>query len=261
VSTRKSEATARGACQHRDMPQNVFTGRIAERYDDDSSDMSDPGVIEPTVSFLADAAQGGTALELAIGTGRVALPLSAAGVEVHGIDISADMLAQLRAKPGSEAVPVTIGDFATTKVPGDFSLVYLVYNTISNVLTQDEQVACFENAAAHLSAGGRFVIELGIPDLRRFPPGAPAIPFDVRPEHLGFDTINLATQQLVSHHYMIDGDRVQRFDSAHRYIWPAELDLMARIAGLQLRERWADWDRSPFTGESQKHISVWERPA
>jgi SAM-dependent methyltransferase len=242
------------------MPQNVFTGRIAERYDDDSSDMFDPGVLEATVRFLVDAARGGAALELAIGTGRVALPLSTAGVQVHGIDISADMVAQLRSKPGSDAIEVTIGDFAATKVPGEFALVYLVYNTISNVLTQDEQVACFENAAAHLSPGGRFVIELWVPDLRLLPPGALAVPFDVRPTHLGFDTFDIATQQLVSHHYMIDGDRVQRFDSAHRYIWPAELDLMARIAGLQLRERWADWDRSRFTSESRKHISVWHRP-
>ena len=247
-------------CQHHAVPQNVFTGRIAERYDEDSADMFDPGVIQATVAFLADAAQGGSALEFAIGTGRVGLPLSNAGVEVHGIEISDDMAAQLRAKPGADAIAVTIGDIAAAKVPGTFSLVYLVFNTISNLLTQDEQVACFENAAAHLAPGGRFVIELWIPDLRRFPPGAIAVPFDVTPTHLGFDTIDTATQQLVSHHYMIDGDRVERFDSAHRYAWPAELDLMARIAGLRFRERWADWDRSPFTGESRKHISVWERP-
>lgn len=242
------------------MPQNVFTGRVAERYDLDSADMYEPGVLEPTVSFLADAVRSGAALELGIGTGRVALPLSRTGVEVHGIDISPDMATQLRAKPGSEDIVVTIGDFATTKVPGIFSLVYLVYNAISNLTTQDEQVECFRNAAGHLGTGGRLVIELWIPDLQRFPPGASALPFEVSPSHLGFDEIDTATQQGVSHHYFIVGDRVALLDSPFRYVWPAELDLMARIAGLNLRERWGDWDRSPFTSQSRKHISVWERP-
>lgn len=242
------------------MPQNVFTGRVAERYDSDSPDMYEPGVLEPAVTFLADAARSGAALEFGIGTGRVALPLHQRDVEVHGIDISPDMEAQLRAKPGSEAIAVAIGDFATTKVPGVFSLVYLVYNVISNLTTQDEQVECFRNGAAHLGPGGRLVIELWIPDLQRFPPGAVALPFEVGETHLGFDEIDIATQQGVSHHYFIAGDRVGRFDSPYRYVWPAELDLMARIAGLRLRERWGDWDRSPFTSESRKHISVWERP-
>ena len=242
------------------MPQNIFTGRVAEGYDRSSPDMYEPGVLEPTVSFLAEAARNGAALELGIGTGRVALPLSQRGVEVHGIDISHDMVTQLRAKPGSEVIGVTVGDFATTKVPGTFSLVYLVYNAISNLTTQAEQVECFRNAAGHLAPGGRLVIELWIPDLRRFPPGAAALPFEVTPTHLGFDEIDTATQQGVSHHYMVDGDRVALFDSPYRYVWPAELDLMARIAGLSLRERWGDWDRSPFTSESSKHISVWEQP-
>jgi SAM-dependent methyltransferase len=182
-------------------------------------------------------------------------------VEVHGIDISADMVAQLRAKPGSEGIPVTIGDFTTTKVTGAFSLVYLVYNVISNLTTQDEQVECIRNAADHLGPGGRLVVELWIPDLRRFPPGAVALPFEVGPSHLGFDEIDVATQRGVSHHYFVGTDRVARFDSPYRYVWPAELDLMARIAGMRVRERWADWDRSPFTSESRKHISVWERPS
>jgi SAM-dependent methyltransferase len=242
------------------MPENIFTGVVAETYDTAAPDMYEPTVIDPTVGFLVDAARGGPALEFAIGTGRVALPLSRAGIEVHGIDISADMVAQLQAKPGAKAITVTVGDIATTTVPGPFSLVYLVYNTISNLLTQDEQVECFRNAAAHLGPGGRFVIELAVPDLQRLPPGALAVPFHVTPTHLGFDTIDVATQQLVSHHYFINGDRVSRFDTPQRYIWPAELDLMARIARLQLRERWTDWQRTPFTNESRSHISVWERP-
>lgn len=241
------------------MPKNLFTGTVAASYDRASPDMYGPGVLEPTVSFLAEAARGGAALEFGIGTGRVALPLSERGVDVHGIDISADMVTQLRAKPGAEAVAVSIGDFATTKVPGSFSLVYLVYNTISNLTEQDEQVECFRNAAAHLAPDGRFVIELWVPDLQRLPPGAVALPFEVSPSHLGFDEIDVATQQGVSHHYFISGDRVTLFDSPYRYVWPAELDLMARIAGLNLRERWGDWDRSPFTSQSTKHISVWER--
>jgi SAM-dependent methyltransferase len=243
------------------VPENIFTGRVAETYDAAAPDMYEPAVLEPTVAFLAEAADAGRALELAIGTGRVALPLSQAGVEVHGIDISADMLAQLQAKPGADAIEVTLGDIATTRVPGTFSLVYLVYNTIANLLTQDEQVECFRNAAAHLAPGGRFVIELSVPDLRMLPPGAVAVPFHVTDSHLGFDTIDVATQQLVSHHYFINGDQVSRFDTPQRYIWPAELDLMARIAGLELTERWSHWTRVPFTSESRSHVSVWQKPA
>jgi SAM-dependent methyltransferase len=242
------------------VPQNIFTGPIAEGYDLASPDMYEPGVLEPAVSFLADAARGGAALEFGIGTGRVALPLSQRGIEVHGIDLSTDMVTHLRAKPGSESIVVTVGDFATTKVPGVFSLVYLVYNAISNLTTQDEQVECFRNAARHLIPGGCLAIELWVPDLQRLPPGALALPFEVSHSHLGFDEIDVATQQGVSHHYFIVGDRVARFDSPYRYVWPAELDLMARIAGLDLRQRWGDWDRSPFTSQSRKHVSVWERP-
>lgn len=241
------------------MPINNFTGWVAENYDGDT-EMSEPDLLDRTVRFLADAAGDGAALEFGIGTGRVALPLSVAGVSVHGIDISADMVAQLRAKPGADAIGVTIGDFATTQVPGAFSLVYLVFNVISNLTTQDEQVECFRNAARHLSPGGRMVIELWQPDLRRFPPGALAQPFEIGPTEIGFDTIDVSTQQGASHHYLIRGDRFALFESPFRYVWPAELDLMARIAGLALRERWNDWDRSPFTNESRKHISVWERP-
>jgi SAM-dependent methyltransferase len=242
------------------VPRNIFTGSFAEDYDRDSPEMFQEGVLDATVGFLVDAAGGGAAIEFGVGTGRVALPLSQRGLNVCGIDISSDMVAQLRTKPGSEAIGLTIGDFATTRVEGTFSLVYLVYNTIGNLTSQEEQIACFRNAAAHLAAGGRFVIELGVPDLRRFPPGAAAQAFEVGATHLGFDTMDTATQQGVSHHYLIDGDRVRRFDCPYRYAWPSELDLMARLAELELRERWADWDRSPFTAESRKHISVWERP-
>ena len=241
------------------MPQNIFTGFIAESYDDESSDMFERRVVDATVDFLVDAARSGAALEFGVGTGRIALPLRRSGIQVHGIDISPDMLAQLRSKPGSDAIDVTVGDFATAKVAGTFSLVYLVYNTIGNLTSQEEQLACFRNAAAHLAPGGRFVIELGVPNLRRFPPGAPAQPFQVGATHLGFDTMDTATQQGVSHHYLIDGDRVTRFECPFRYAWPAELDLMARLANLTLRERWGDWNRSPFTADSGKHISVWER--
>jgi SAM-dependent methyltransferase len=242
------------------VPENLFTGPVAEGYDLGSPEMHDPGLLAATAGFLAAAARGGRALEFGVGTGRVALPLSEQGVEVYGIDISADMLAQLYRKAGADAIATSMGDFATTVVTGEFSLVYVVYNTISNLLEQHEQVAAFRNAARHLQPGGRFVVELWVPDLRRFPPGAVAIPFDVSPSHVGFDTLDLATQRGVSHHYFPRGDKVGRFDSPFRYAWPSELDLMAEIAGMRLCERWADWDRSPFTSDSRKHISVWERP-
>lgn len=242
------------------MPENIFTGSIAETYDVASSDMFDPRVLEATVAFLADAAAGGAALEFGVGTGRVALPLSRRGVEVHGIDLSADMIRQLQAKPGAEAIVTAIGDIATTTMARKFSLVYLVYNVISNLTTQSEQVECLRNAARHLLPGGRVVVELWVPDLRRFPPGAIAIPFEVSASHIGFDELDVATQRGVSRHYFVTGDRVSKFDTPYRYVWPAELDLMAQLAGLALQERWADWDRSPFTGESRKHVSVYRSP-
>jgi SAM-dependent methyltransferase len=220
-----------------------------------------PALLEATADFLAAEARGGAALEFGIGTGRVALPLSRRGVSVHGIDISADMIEQLRRKPGSEAITTTVGDFAETVVAGEFSLVYVVYNSISNLPEQAEWVATFRNAARHLSAGGRFVVELWVPDLRRFPPGAATLPFDVSDHHLGFDTLDIATQRGASHHYFFSDGRVEQLQGAFRYAWPAELDLMAQIGGMTLRERWAGWDRSPFTSDSSKHISVWERPA
>ena len=219
--------------------------------------MWDPALLDATAEFLAGLAHGGRALEFGIGTGRVAFPLSERGIEVHGIDISAGMIEQLRRKPGSEAIEATVGDFATTTVAGDFSLVYVVYNSISNLLEQSEWVETFRNASRHLRPGGVFAMELDVIDLRRFPPGAAVLPFDLSPNHVGFDTLDVVNQQGVSHHYVVVDGRGGHVESPFRYAWPAELDLMAEIAGMRLRERWADWDRALFTSESRKHISVW----
>ena len=241
------------------MDDELWGERVAARYDSDCGEMNDPEVLGPTVDFLAGLAGDGRALEFAVGTGRVALPLSER-VAVHGIELSQPMVDRLREKPGADRIDVTIGDMASTRVAGEFRLVYLVYNTISNLLTQDEQVQCFCNAAAHLEPGGHFVIEVGIPKLQRLPPGESFVPFEVTPEHLGIDEYDTVNQLLTSHHYRIDGGRVDTFDSPHRYAWPAEYDLMARIAGLTLRERWGSWQRTPFDANSTSHISVWARP-
>jgi SAM-dependent methyltransferase len=238
---------------------DYFGAEVAARYD--GGPMFSPEVLGPTVDFLAQLAGDGAALEFAVGTGRVALPLAQRGVRVHGIDLSEAMVARLREKPGAEDVRVTIGDVATTRVEGTFSLVYLVYNTIGNLTTQDEQVACFRNAAEHLAPGGCFVIETGVPNLQRVAPGERFYPFDVGPDHVGVDEYDVATQGLVSHHFSAENDGSWRRESIpFRYVWPAELDLMARLAGLTLRERWSDWVRTPFTSDSRKHVSVWERP-
>lgn len=239
------------------MNEDLWNERVARSYDARDVAMNEPELLRSTVDFLAGLAQGGAALEFAIGTGRVALPLAERGVPVSGIDSSEAMLAELRKKPGADSVPVLAGDMATDRVPGRFKLVYLVYNTITNLLTQDEQVECFRNAARHLDPGGFFVIEVFLPPLRRLPPGQTAAPFDVSETHLGFDTYDLVNQRLVSHHYWTEGDRVEVFRAPFRYVWPSELDLMARLAGLELHERVADWDRAPFTDESTSHISVW----
>jgi SAM-dependent methyltransferase len=234
---------------------------VAARYDETSAWMFDPAVVEPAVDVLASLAGDGGALELGIGTGRIALPLAARGVRVRGIDLSEAMVARLRAKPGGEAIDVAIGDFATTTVEETFSLAYVVFNTIMNLTTQDAQVACFRNAARHLAPGGRFVIEVGVPQLQRLPPGERFRPFHVGSEHVGFDEYELAEQGLVSHHYRIGADRAEAVAMPFRYVWPAELDLMAQLAGMRLEARWGDWDRQPFTSESAKHLSVWEKPA
>ena len=232
-----------------------FAGSVAERYDRSSGAEFDPAVIAATVDFLAGLAGGGPALELGIGTGRVAVPLAERGVRLEGIDLSPDMVAQLRAKPGGEAIPVTIGDFSTTRVDGTFSLVYLVFNTINNLTSQDDQVACFENAARHLEPGGCFAVEVGTLDT------GPLTVFHLGERHVGVDEYDRASQRLVSHHFSLVDGQWQRLSMPFRAVSPGELDLMARIAGLRLRERWGGWSREPFTSESRKHVSVWEKPA
>ena len=243
------------------MTIDYFGPAIAARYDADTGAEFDPMVIDRTADALAglaaDAEGAGSALEFAIGTGRIALPLSARGVRVCGIDMSEAMLGVLASKPGADRIEVTIGDMSTALVAGEFDLVYLVFNTVSNLTTQDAQVACFANAARHLRPGGVFVVETGIPQLQRLPPGERFVPFDVSDEHLGFDEYDVVTQGLISHHYDLRGGGVRVNAVPFRYVWPAELDLMARLAGMTLVHRWNDWDRSPFDAASTKHISVW----
>jgi SAM-dependent methyltransferase len=241
------------------VPEDYFGEPVAERFDERCAHLSDPAVVDPMVAFLADLAPDGTALELGIGTGRIALPLAQRGLRVHGIDLSEAMVERLRAKPGAEPIAVTVGDFASTTVEATFSIVYLVANTIMNLTTQEEQVACFQNAASHLEPGGCFVVEVVVPQLRRLPPGETFHPFDVSPTHLGFDEYDVARQGLISHHYWIDDGEVEVFSPPFRYVWPSELDLMARLAGMTLRERWSGWDREPFTSDSTGHVSVWEK--
>ena len=237
-----------------------FDEPVAARYDQSSADMFDAAVVDPVVDFLVERARGGRALELGIGTGRIALPLARRGVPVHGIDVSEAMVARLRAKPGGADIGVTIGDFATTSVDGSFSVAYLVFNTIMNLTTQAAQVACFRNVVAHLDPGGRFVIEVGVPDLQRLPPGETIRAFDVSATHWGIDEYDVAIQGLTSHHIEIVGGRAERFSAPYRYVWPAELDLMAELAGMQLLERWGGWKREPFTSDSRSHVSVWQKP-
>jgi SAM-dependent methyltransferase len=237
-----------------------FDERVAATYDDDP-EMFDAEAVDPVVDFLVDLAGKGRALEFAVGTGRIALPLAQRGVPVHGIDMSKAMVARLQAKSGAEAIGVTIGDVATTTVDGPFSLVYLVFNTIMNLTTQAAQVACFRNAAAHLEPGGCFVIEVGVPDLQRLPPGETVHPFHVSDTRWGFDEYDIANQGMTSHHLEIVDGKVERLSVPFRYAFPAEYDLMAELAGMRLRERWSGWKREPFIGESRKHVSIWEKPA
>ncbi len=233
---------------------------IAEIYDATYAGMYAPEVLGPMVDLLASLAGDGRTLELAVGTGRVALALSQRGVDVQGIELSPHMAAQLRAKPGADTVPVTIGDMTTTRVPGSFSLVYLVANTIMNVTTQEEQLAVFANAAAHLAPGGSFVIELIVPQLRRVPPGERGWVFTLEPDHIGIETFDDVANQIAwSHHWItVDGRFVQQ-SAPFRYVWPAELDLMGTIAGFRVRDRWADWAGSPFTSDSPKQVVVFEK--
>jgi SAM-dependent methyltransferase len=235
---------------------------VADVYDATSAAMFDPAVLDPAVDALHALARGGPALELAIGTGRVALPLSARGIAVQGIELSPHMAEKLRAKPGADAVAVTIGDMATTRVAGAFKLVYLVWNAIMNVTTQSEQVAVFANAAAHLETGGCFVVEVVVPQLRRLPPGEVARVFMLEPDHVGMETFDdLVGQVTWSHHWMQVEGRLVRHSAPYRYVWPSELDLMAQIAGLRLRDRWAGWSRAPFTSESTGQVAVFEKVA
>jgi len=239
----------------------MFDEQVALSYDEDAGSMYHPDILDPAVDFLEAFAGDGAALEFGIGTGRIALPLSARGVPVHGIDISEPMLKRLQSKPRSEQIGVTIGDFAKTRVRGTFRLVYLVFNTIMNLTTQDEQVACFENAAAHLEPGGCFVMEVGVPDLRRLPPGERVRAFSISQSRFGFDEYTDFTDQIVySHHYWTDAGNLRNFSAPYRFVWPSELDLMARIANMTLHERWAGWTREPFTDESGSHVSVWKKP-
>ena len=241
------------------MTRDYFGEDVAAHYDDPDDEMSQAGAIDPVVDFIARLAGDGAALELGIGTGRIALPLSQRGVRVCGIDLSEAMVARLQAKQGADAIGVTIGDFATTTVDGRFAVAYLVFNTIMNLTTQDAQVACFQNAAAHLEPGGCFVIEVMLPDLQRLPAGETVRPFTVTSTHLGFDEYDIVAQGLTSHHYSVTDGALRVNAIPFRYVWPAELDLMARLAGMTLRERWSDWSREPFTADSTKHVSVWEK--
>lgn len=237
-----------------------FDERVATTYDE-SAEMSDAGAVRPVIDLLVELAGSGRALELGIGTGRIALPLAERGVPVHGIDLSKAMVAKLRTKPGGEGIGVTIGDFATTIVDGTFSVAYLVFNTIMNLTTQTAQVACFRNVAAHLEPGGCFVIELVVPDLQRLPPGETMRVFHASESRWGLDEYDVARQGLISHHFEIVDGRLERTSIPFRYAWPSELDLMAQLAGMRLRERWSGWAREPFTSDSRKHVSVWEKPA
>lgn len=239
---------------------DYWDAETAERYDDSSAHMFANDVLGPAVDFLADLAGDGPALEFAVGTGRVALPLADRGIAVSGIELSQPMVDQLHHKVPD--FPVVVGDMATSTVPGEFSLVYLVWNSIGNVRTQAEQVACFRNAARHLAIGGRFVIELWIPGIRRFPPGQDGVPFHIGEHHVGIDTYDMATQQGTSHHYGRHPDGSVTYGASNfRYIWPAECDLMAQLAGMTLERRSADWKGAAFTGDSESHVSVWTKSA
>ena len=241
--------------------EDLWDREAAEAYDDPpGTGMFAPEVLVPTVDRLVGLAEGGRALELAIGTGRVAVPLAERGVSVTGIELSGPMIDQLRTKVSDATIPVIHGDMATASAGGEFSLVYLVYNTIANLLTQSEQVACFRNAARHLSPGGRFVVELWVPELRRLPPGKPATVGQVEPGYILLDTYDVLTQHVVSHHFRFgEGRDARLFRTPHRYIWPAELDLMGQLAGLTLESRHADWSGAEFTADSPSHVSVYRR--
>jgi len=240
--------------------QGFFGERVASEYDERAANMFDPAATGPVVDLLAELAGDGGALEFAIGTGRIAVPLAERGVRVSGIDDSEAMVARLRAKPAAEHMHVVVGDMATTRIDGEFAVAYLVFNTIFNLTTQDAQVACFENAAAHLRSSGWFVIETGVPALQSLPPGQTVLPFRAEPDGLGFDVYDVVTQRFSSQHYHFADGRVEATPVEFRYAWPAELDLMARIAGMRLEGRYANWRKEPFTALSQGHVSIYQKP-
>lgn len=240
------------------LQENIWDADAAQGYDTPGTGMFAPEVLEPAVDLLASLAGGGQALEFAIGTGRVAIPLSGRGVPVTGIELSRPMIEQLRTKADEATIPVIVGDMATATAPGEYALVYLVFNTISNLLTQAEQVECFRNAARHLSPGGRFVIELWVPELRKLPPGQQATVWNCQPGYIALDTYDVIRQHATSYHFKFDDSKqAQLFRSPHRYIWPAELDLMAQLAGFELESRHADWNETEFTAESRSHVSIY----
>jgi len=243
------------------MAETHFDEWIAQRYDTLWPELFDPAFVEPTLDFLAELAGTGAALEFGIGTGRVALPLSRRGVPVHGIELSAPMLTQLQTEEGASNIGVTLGDFATTTVSRTFSLVYLLRNTITNLTSQHEQVQCFRNAARHLQPGGAFVIENYVPELRRIPPGETTHVFTATPTHVGVDEYDFVNQIEVSRHWWLIEGELKTFSSPHRYVWPSELDLMARLAGMVLQQRWTGWQHEPYTSESRSHVSVWKTVA
>jgi hypothetical protein len=241
------------------MPEDHFGPEVASRYDEAVAGMFDPAVIEPELDVLVGLAGSAAALEFAIGTGRVALPLAARGVRVAGIELSEAMVQQLRAKPGGQELQVVVGDMADSRVPGSYGLVYLVFNTIGNLTTQEQQIACFANAAAHLQPGGSFVIELGVPELRRLPPGERHVLLYADADRWGYDEYDTASQRLTSHHLRQDETRLHHNTVPFRYVWPSELDLMARLAGLTLTARWGGWHQQPFEHDSTSHVSVWRK--
>jgi len=243
-------------------PDEIWDVAAAQRYDTPGTGMFAAEVLGPTVDRLAELADGGRALEFAIGTGRVAVPLAQRGTPVTGIELSLPMIERLRTKAGEAAIPVVVGDMATTRAPGDYALVYLVFNTISNLLAQSEQVECFRNAARHLTPGGRFVIELWVPELRKLPPGLQATVFQSESGYIGLDTYDVLRQHVVSHHFTFgESTQAELFRSPHRYVWPAELDLMAQLAGFELEARHADWAGGEFTADSRSHVSVYRIPS
>ncbi len=238
-----------------------FDDWIARHYETLWPGLFDPAMVEPVVDLLAELAGTGAALEFGIGTGRIGLPLNQRGVPVHGIELSPAMITQLQAQQGASNVGVTLGDFATATVDGTFNLVYLLRNTITNLTTQGEQIECFRNAATHLEPGGVFVIENYIPELRRIPPGETTHVFTATPTHIGVDEYDVVNQIDVSRHWWVIEGELKTFSSPHRYVWPSELDLMARLAGMVLRDRWSGWRGEPFTADSRSHVSVWEKEA